>query len=96
LLLTRAGPAGIADRFLGSCLVRLCVPLFMRGGYEKRDNTAVTPPELDEARRGEASASWREYPHLTEFSVEHVLQPGYDDGNEFVFGLDLILDGLEK
>ena len=37
-----------------------------------------------------------EYPHLTEFTVEHVLQPGYDYGNEFEFGLDLILDGLEK
>ena len=37
-----------------------------------------------------------EYPHLTEFSVEHLLQPGYDYSDEFDFGLDLILDGLEK
>jgi AcrR family transcriptional regulator len=37
-----------------------------------------------------------EYPHLTEFSDEHLLQPGYDYGDEFEFGLDLILDGLEK
>ena len=37
-----------------------------------------------------------EYPHLTEFTVEHILQPGYDYGDEFEFGLDLILDGLEK
>jgi AcrR family transcriptional regulator len=37
-----------------------------------------------------------EYPHLTEFSVEHVLQPGYDYGDEFVFGLNLILEGLEN
>jgi len=37
-----------------------------------------------------------EYPHLTEMAVEHVLQPGYDYGNEFEFGLDLILDGLER
>ena len=36
-----------------------------------------------------------EYPHLTEFTVEHVLQSGYDYGEEFAFGLDLILDGLE-
>ncbi len=35
------------------------------------------------------------YPHLTEFTVEHVLQPGYDYGDEFGFGLGLILDGLE-
>lgn len=37
-----------------------------------------------------------EYPHLTEFTVEHILRPGYDYGNEFGFGLDLILDGLER
>jgi AcrR family transcriptional regulator len=37
-----------------------------------------------------------EYPHLSEFTIEHVLRPGYDYGNEFGFGLDLILDGLEK
>jgi AcrR family transcriptional regulator len=36
-----------------------------------------------------------EFPHLTELTVEHVLQPGYDYGNEYAFGLDLILDGLE-
>jgi len=37
-----------------------------------------------------------EYPHLTELTVKHVLQPGYDYGNEFEYGLDLILDGLEQ
>jgi AcrR family transcriptional regulator len=36
-----------------------------------------------------------QYPHLMELTTEHVLQPGYDFGNEFEFGLDLILDGLE-
>jgi hypothetical protein len=32
---------------------------------------------------------------LTEFAIEHVLRPGFDYGNEFEFGLGLILDGLE-
>ena len=36
-----------------------------------------------------------EYPHLAELTIEYVLQPGYDYGNEFEFGLDLILDGLD-
>jgi AcrR family transcriptional regulator len=36
------------------------------------------------------------YPHLAELAVQHVLQPGYDYGDEFQFGLDLILDGLER
>ena len=37
-----------------------------------------------------------EYRHLTELTVEHVLRPGYDYGDEYEFGLDLILDGLER
>ena len=36
------------------------------------------------------------YPHLMEIAVKHVLLPGYDYANEFAFGLDLILDGLES
>jgi AcrR family transcriptional regulator len=36
------------------------------------------------------------YPHLAELTTEFVLQPGYDYGNEYEYGLDLILDGLEK
>jgi AcrR family transcriptional regulator len=37
-----------------------------------------------------------EYPHFVELAREHVLQPGYDFGDEFEFGLELILDGLER
>jgi AcrR family transcriptional regulator len=37
-----------------------------------------------------------EFPHLAELTIEHVLQPGYDYGDEFAFGLELILDGLER
>jgi AcrR family transcriptional regulator len=37
-----------------------------------------------------------QYPHLAELTVQHVLQPGYDYGDEFAFGLDLILDGLDR
>lgn len=37
-----------------------------------------------------------EYPHLAEFTAQHVLQPGYDFAQEFDFGLDLILAGLER
>ena len=36
------------------------------------------------------------YPNLMEFTAEHVLMPGYDFADEFEFGLDLILDGLES
>lgn len=37
-----------------------------------------------------------DYPHLAELTTEHVLQPGYSYSDEFEFGLDLILDGLER
>jgi AcrR family transcriptional regulator len=37
-----------------------------------------------------------EYPNLVEFLNEHVMKPGYDYANEFEYGLDLILDGLER
>ena len=37
-----------------------------------------------------------EYPHLAEMITEHAMKPGYDYADEFEFGLDLILDGLEK
>ena len=37
-----------------------------------------------------------EFPNLTELTEEHILQPGYDYGEEFGFGIDLILEGLER
>lgn len=35
-----------------------------------------------------------EYPHLAEMATEHILRPGYDFGDEFGFGLEVILDAL--
>jgi len=37
-----------------------------------------------------------EYPHLVHMATLYYLQPGYDFGDEFGFGLDLILDGIER
>ena len=36
-----------------------------------------------------------EYPNLVAFITEHAMKAGYDYGDEFEYGLDLILDGLE-
>ncbi len=36
------------------------------------------------------------YPHLVEMTMEYVMQPGYDFGNEFEFGLGVILDALAR
>jgi hypothetical protein len=56
-----------------------------------------TPGELAEAAesmRRQFSAD--EYPHIAETITEHVTKSGYDFADEFEFGLDLILDGLER
>jgi AcrR family transcriptional regulator len=37
-----------------------------------------------------------EYPNLAEFVTDHVMQPGYDYSVEFEYGLDVILDTLER
>jgi len=37
-----------------------------------------------------------EHPYLAESVVEHITKSGWEYSDEFEFGLDLILDGLEK
>lgn len=46
----------------------------------------------------EILAAWPEghYPHLREFTRDHVLQPGYAFAKSFEVGLDLLLDGLAQ
>ena len=58
--------------------------------FQSGEQTAAVAKEI----MGRFAAG--EYPHLTELAVEHVLQPGYDFGDEFEFGLNLLLDGLER
>lgn len=36
------------------------------------------------------------YPALLEFTTKHVMRPGYDFGKEFVYGFELICDGLAR
>jgi AcrR family transcriptional regulator len=37
-----------------------------------------------------------EYPYLAELMTKHIMIPGYDYADEFLLGLDLMLDGLER
>jgi AcrR family transcriptional regulator len=37
-----------------------------------------------------------EFPYLTEMVVDYALKVGYDENADFGFGLNLILDGLER
>lgn len=58
--------------------------------FDTGDDTA----ELAQAILAQFPAG--EYPNLAEFTFQHVLQPGYDYGSEYEYGLNLILDGLGK
>ena len=49
----------------------------------------VTEPIMERFRTDE-------YPHLVEMATEYILQPGYDFGDEFEFGLVIILDALTR
>src|SRR2546423_4159529 len=37
-----------------------------------------------------------EYPHLAEMAVDRAMKPGYKYGDEFEYGLDLILEGIHR
>lgn len=49
----------------------------------------ITEPMMQEFPAGE-------YPHLVEMATEYILQPGYDFGDEFELGLNVILDALSR
>jgi AcrR family transcriptional regulator len=57
--------------------------------FEGRDSVAeIAPPIMELMAAGEHS-------HMVDMATSYYLQPGYDFGDEFDFGLDLVLDGLE-
>jgi len=56
-----------------------------------------TPEEVGEVAQGMLEPfPLNEFPHLLEMLTDHVMTPGYDFADEFEYGLDLILDGLER
>ena len=57
---------------------------------------ASGPEVVDVAQSMLKPFSVNEYPNLVEFITEHAMKPGYDYGDEFEYGLDVILDGLER
>ena len=56
-----------------------------------------TPMEVMEVGQSMLEAfPANDYPNLVEFMTEHAMQPGYDYGDEFEYGLDVVLDGLDR
>jgi AcrR family transcriptional regulator len=59
---------------------------------QSADDFAAEAQRQMDAYRDQLSA----YPHIAEVVGGHVAKVGYDYETEFLFGLDLILEGLEK
>jgi hypothetical protein len=64
-------------------------------------NELSLPLDTHEAVAGVAEQILEEnpagaYPYLAEMAADIVTKPDYDYGDEFEFGLDLILDGLTE
>jgi len=56
-----------------------------------------TPEEVAEVAQSMLRPSpLNAYPHLTEMLTDHVMKPGYDYGDEFLYGLDVILNALQQ
>ncbi|MEM9033584.1 MAG: TetR/AcrR family transcriptional regulator [Actinomycetota bacterium] len=75
----------VIDAYLyGFVLQELALP------FEGTDETQEVAGEMLD-REGMAA-----FPHLIEMATDHVMQPGYDFADEFEYGLELILDGLQR
>ena len=63
----------------------------------ERDTGFETPDSAGEAAHGRAQTidAFDRYPHLVEIATK-LPESGYDIAAEFVWGLDLILDGLDR
>jgi AcrR family transcriptional regulator len=64
---------------------------------QERDTAFETPASAGEAarRRAETIGALESYPYLAEIATK-LPESGYDNAVEFAWGLDLILDGLER
>ena len=64
---------------------------------QERDLNFETPQSAGEAvqRRAETIGARDDYPHLVELLTE-LPKTGYDNSKEFAWGLDLILDALDR
>jgi AcrR family transcriptional regulator len=68
----------------GFAMTKMNLPFDRGDDVAERAQVMLEPFPLDE------------YPNLVAFIAEHAMQPGYDFGNEFEYGLEVILDGLER
>lgn len=76
----------VVDAFVyGFALQETALPLGEGGGDLTDASEEVVMPLSPER-----------YPSLMRFTMEHVMQPGYDFGASFEAGLEYVLDGVER
>jgi AcrR family transcriptional regulator len=82
-----AHAVSVVDAYVyGFVLTEAALPFDATDGEQARDaiDEILSPMDADS------------HPHLVELATAHVLQPGYSFAEEFDWGLDLVLDGLER
>jgi AcrR family transcriptional regulator len=83
-LVMAAHAVSVIDGYVyGFALQQINIPL------QSREQVAVVGESILRQMAGD-------YPHLAEMITKHAMKPGYDYSKEFEFGLDLILEGLER
>ena len=88
--------AGFSLRLTGHAFAVLDAHLY---GFLLQEVSMPFEPGQDLAELGTqmvAALPEGQLPYFREFTLEHALQPGYDFGDEFEVGLDLVLDGLAE
>lgn len=68
-------------------------------GFAMQDKALPFETEEESAAMAQmllAQLDANEYPYLVELIREHAAQPGYHYGDEFTYGLDLVLNALER
>ena len=90
----RARSLGAADR----CRLLRCRRLRLRAFSQELSLPCDTSSSQEGPESSLRSLSFPTgaFPYLAELTIDHVMQPGYNYADEFEFGLDLILDGLER
>jgi AcrR family transcriptional regulator len=69
---------------------------YVYGFAVQETSLPITKPEdAGELARGIMATFEGAYPYLAEIATEHVMQPGYDFGEEFEIGRELVLDALD-
>ena len=68
-------------------------------GFGRQQLSMAASPDVRPEQRAEAflnAIPADDYPYLREMVVDHAMTSGYDQGADLEFGLDLILDGLQR